>query len=281
MSQANECIWCQAALKRDLIWQQIFCFKPLSFDCLCPICRSLFIAYHRSDTACQTCGRAVTLCEEPWENVFSHEKNYMYGFEVAVTKEGATSKKILCFDCVRWLKTYPIDLLTHDALLEYGEVFREWLYRYKYRGDYRLRQIVAEPLKLAYQQYKDYQWLILPSSPKSLQERRFHATAGLLDVAGIPFVNPLTYIGDGIKQSQKTRLERLNLLNPFDISHENLGRLSRKLLIFDDVYTTGATLMSAKHLLTKKDKESAANTDKLTIKSLSLARDSQSTDLKN
>lgn len=275
MSQCKNCVWCNIALKRDLTWQQIFRFQPLSFDCLCAVCRGLFIAYQRPEVSCQTCGRAVELCRDAWDRVISHETNFHYGFEVVSVIEGVDSQKTLCFDCIRWLQRYPLELLIHDAVLEYNEDFREWLYRYKYRGDYRLRQIVVNPLKAAYQQYKDYQWLVLPSSPNSLRERRFHATAGLLEAAEIPFLNPFTYIGDGRKQAQKNRLERINLLPPFEIRRETFEKLSRKLLIFDDVYTTGATLISAKHILSEKNQEIDTTTDKLTIISLSLARDSQ------
>lgn len=275
MSQWKFCVWCNQALDRDLKWQQIFRFQPLSFDCLCTACRSLFIVYQRANVFCQTCGRAVELSQEPWENVASHETNFNYGFLVTETLLGSSSQKVLCMDCVRWFQNYPLELLHHDAVLEYSEAFREWLYRYKYRGDYRLRHIAAEPLKRVYQQYQDYQWLVLPSSPNSLRERQFHATAGLLEAAGIPYLNPLSYIGDGRKQAQKTRLERLSLSQPFDITNENFAKISKNILIFDDVYTTGATLVAAKHILFKKNKELDTTGDKLRLISLSLARDSQ------
>lgn len=271
------CAWCNALLNRELVWQQIFSFRPLYFDCMCTDCRALFSPYQPSELSCQTCGRKVELCDKAWDAVFSDEKNFSYGFEVTLTSERITSKKILCFDCVRWLEDFPIELIKHDAVLEYNEAFREWLYRYKYRGDYRLREIVAEPLQNVYQQYNDYQWLVLPSSLNSLRERRFHATAGLLEAADIPFLNPFLYVGDGRKQSQKSRIERLKLRQPFDIRDETLVKLSQKILIFDDVYTTGATLLFAKKLLTEKAKEISSTTDTLIIASLSLARDSQFT----
>lgn len=277
IAREKACAWCNALLNRELAWKQIFNFRPLYFDCMCIGCRDLFSSYQPSEISCQTCGRKVELCEDAWEKLLSDEKKLSYGFEVTLASERATSKKILCFDCVRWLEDYPIELIKHDAVLEYNEAFREWLYRYKYRGDYRLREVVANPLQNIYHQYKDYQWLVLPSSLNSLRERRFHATAGLLEAADIPFLNPFLYVGDGRKQSQKSRIERLKLHQPFDIRDETFLKLSQKILIFDDVYTTGATLLFAKNLLSEKAKENSSNTDKLIIASLSLARDSQFT----
>lgn len=273
--QVNHCFWCQQPLNRELQWQQIFRLKALEFDCLCHNCRKEFIMYQQPNRACQTCGRAVELCLEKWQKVLSHETNFKYGFEVEVGVESARRKVMLCFDCVRWLRQFPFELLKHDAVLEYSEIFREWLYRYKYQGDYRLREVLAEPLKAAYLQYSDYQWLVLPSSPNSLRERGFHATAGLLEVASIPFAAPFTYVGDGRKQTQKKRLDRIQLNQPFAISDENFQTLSRKILIFDDVYTTGATLLSAKAILAEKDQVNGLNTDEIVIVSLSLSRDSQ------
>lgn len=285
--QMNDCFWCQQPLKRELQWQQIFCLKALKFDCLCQNCRKEFMMYQQPKLACQTCGRAVELCLEKWQKVLSHEANFKYGFEVEVEVEvemglgvevgvqASRKKVILCFDCVRWLQQFPFELLKHDAVLEYNDIFREWLYRYKYQGDYRLREVLAEPLKAAYHKYREYEWLILPSSPNSLRERGFHATAGLLEIASIPFVAPFAYIGDGRKQTQKTRLDRIQLSQPFAMSDETFKKLPRKILIFDDVYTTGATLLSAKKILAEKDQVNGSTTDKLVIVSLSLSRDSQ------
>lgn len=279
--QVNDCFWCQQPLKRELQWQQIFRLKALEFDCLCQNCRKEFMIYQQPKLACQTCGRAVELCLEKWQKVLSHEANFKYGFEVEVEEglrvevESSRKKVILCFDCVRWLQQFPFELLKHDTVLEYNDIFREWLYRYKYQGDYRLKEVLVEPLKAAYHKYRDYEWLILPSSPNSLRERGFHATAGLLENASIPFVTPFTYIGDGRKQTQKTRLDRIQLSQPFAISDETFKILPRKILIFDDVYTTGATLLSAKKILAEKDHVNGLTTDKLVIVSLSLSRDSQ------
>ena len=43
MSQWKFCVWCNQALDRDLKWQQIFRFQPLSFDCLCTSVLTSFV----------------------------------------------------------------------------------------------------------------------------------------------------------------------------------------------------------------------------------------------
>lgn len=268
-----QCIWCNNYLNHEVIWQQLFRFKPLYFASVCQNCREAFTEFQRVEPACQTCGRAVERYSGNWQSVIDLEDNFRFGFEIAI--EAGRHQTVLCFDCVRWYQQYPLEILNHDAILDYTEAFREWLYRYKYRGDYRLRQVLVEPLRKVYQQYSSYQWLVLPSSPTSIKERGFHATAGLLDAAAIPYESPFIYIGDGRKQASKNRLERLSLVQPFDLTTVNFQKLSQKILIFDDVYTTGATLISAKRILLEKNHELGANVDELAIVSLSLSRDSQ------
>ncbi|UUX32939.1 ComF family protein [Fundicoccus culcitae] len=159
-----------------------------------------------------------------------------------------TNKYTYCYDCFRWLQTYPEAILAHQAIFQYDEVFSEWLSRLKYHGDVRLAKIMVDTLSEIYLQYEDYAWIILPSSPESIHERGFHSTAILLMEAGIAFSEPFDYIGDGRKQAKKARDERIQLGQSFQIKSDFVFNQS-KYLIFDDVYTTGATLLQAKNLL--------------------------------
>ena len=69
-------------------------------------------------------------------------------------------------------------------------------------------------------------------------------------MAGLKVVCPFDYVGDGIKQASKSRQQRLVLGQVFALKEEILAHLSRgEWWLFDDVYTTGSTLLRAKSLL--------------------------------
>ena len=255
MNEMSRCLTCQAALFNELKWEQLFSFKGLAFDCLCLECRSNLLPFVRKAASCTACGRIVPSSE--------------------IEVPAAAGKSPMCFDCVRWLTQYPVSYLKHESLFDYNESFREWLYRYKYQADQRQRAVVSQRLRDGYKQWSSYQWLILPSSEKSLEERGFHATASLLDEAEIPYQMPFVYIGDGRKQAKKDRKDRVLMQQPFElVESELLQPSSNRWLIFDDVYTTGTTLLKAKIILYENwDKLGYPQKD-LDVMSLSLARES-------
>ncbi|MCW6659275.1 ComF family protein [Aerococcaceae bacterium NML191292] len=243
------CLLCGEQTLYDLHWQDIWQWRQIEADCLCKKCRATFCQYPYETNGCSGCGRLLD------------------GQEVFTTAY-YVENMAYCYDCHRWLEQYPSCLVKHTALLVYNESVREWLYQYKYRADARLAQAVAPYLCAFYREHSNCTWIVLPSSPKSIEERGFHATGYLLDRAEIPYICPFEYIGDGRKQARKNRQERLALEQPFALCADKLALASStQWLIFDDVYTTGATLLKAKELLY------ACVPDKTQVSSVSLARD--------
>lgn len=260
MSHITSCLMCQVSLFHELKWEQLFSLKPLEFDCLCVACRSNMLSFVRHEESCTACGRTV-----PSDEL----KNF--------TPAAVGAKSPMCFDCMRWLEHYPISYLKHEALFDYNESFKEWLYRYKYQADQRQRIVVSQQLHAFYKQWSSYQWLVLPSSAKSLEERGFHATASLLDAATIPYQMPFVYIGDGLKQAKKNRKDRVMMRQPFQLVKPELFKPSvNRWLIFDDIYTTGTTLLKAKTILYENWEVLGYPKNDLDVMSLSLARESNS-----
>lgn len=255
------CLLCNDYLSHDLSLKQLLSFRPLQFDNLCQSCRAKFLRFEVSTLHCMGCKRTL---EE--DSVSPYKQVYRYTLNDQQTIQ-------LCHDCFKWTKIYPLEYLNHQAVYQYNNTLREWLYSYKYQGDYRLREVVVNDLKQVYQQFRNYQWLVLPSSPAMMAERGFHATASLLEAADIPCQMPFRYAGDGIRQASKSRQERLLQRQPYEMKPDFIESVDRdsSWLIFDDVYTTGSTLLLAKQKLFEA--ANCLNLSNPQIISISLARD--------
>lgn len=238
IAQSDICVICSEHLNHYLSIKQLFIFRPLTFPILCQTCQSKFKLLVTQADDCKGCGRPLDASSK---DVF--------------LKPIVISQQAYCFDCANWHKNTPSQLISHQALFDYNEAMQEWIVNYKYHGDVRMAAILSPYLKEVYEKYKEYQWVVLPSSPSSLKTRQFHPTAYLLDVADIPYQVPFDYIGDGVKQAKKSKKERLNLNNTFKIKEEALDLSKENWLIFDDIYTTGATLIHAKKILYQFYKE--------------------------
>ena len=93
----------------------------------------------------------------------------------------------------------------------------------------------------------------LPTSKQSLEKREFESVEYFLEMSKIPYQQFFKHIGKGKKQSEKTREERMKLQQPFVLKEEI--PLPNKILLFDDIYTTGATVNRVKILLEKAGAE--------------------------
>ena len=244
----NQCLMCGSRLPHNFDLKDLFTWGPIHRSSICPICKENIITRldFSQGNRCRGCCRQLSqACESP---------NFIY-----------------CKDCYRWLQIYSSRYLNHTYLFEYKDSFRDWLFQYKYHGDYYLGDLLAEDLQVEKRIYRDYHWLVLPSSPASLAQRGFSAMGTILDMAGIPYGIPWEYIGDNCRQARKSRQDRLKLKQPFRLKASELDHLKtlEKIIIFEDVYTTGATLMAAKRTLI----ENADIPGTTEILSLSLVRE--------
>lgn len=255
------CLICQSSLESRIRWDQLFSWGQLTTAYLCSTCQQNLWQLDSSSIQCAGCGRVLSV-----KNSEHQLKSYNKIYRVA--------EENFCYDCYRWLKHYPRKYLNHECLMNYSQLFQECLYCYKYVGDYRLAQIWIEPLKRYAAMYPNAEWFVLPSSPKHLEIRGFHPTGCLLQAAGIHFECPWTYQGNQVRQASKSRKERLKLEQAFAVKPEVLEQVrTKEWLIFDDLYTTGATMMRAKESLFDYQKQESNKYDDTFIHSVSLARD--------
>ena len=133
-----------------------------------------------------------------------------------------------CIDCKLWMKKGYIP--KHLAI---------------YR-DYCLRKIFQQDIKNNLKPFlkKGYTIVPVPLSEERLAERGFNQVEGLIE--GIPY-RDIFEKRDIEKQSSKTREERLSQDNAFCLK-EGIN-LPDKIIIVDDIYTTGSTLYQMVQLL--------------------------------
>ncbi len=247
----DNCLYCNEPLYHEFKLHFIWQFKRDLFKVLCNSCLEIL---HQALIDCTKYSHQCQLCHHILDNTDQADyltKIYNYG-----------NLKI-CHDCKLWLKIYPREMLHNDVIFVYDVIIRETLHAFKRNGEILKGHLFKQALRKRYQLYQNFQWIVLPSSPDSLQERQFHATGLLLDLAEIPYICPFDYIGDGKKQALKTREERLLMPQPFRVNQDNIK--ASNLLIFDDIYTTGTTLLYAKNALKQSFPEK-------TIQSMTIAR---------
>lgn len=165
-----------------------------------------------------------------------------------------------CGDCPRRKDTY---FVFSRSAVKYDAAMKQWLARWKYRGDERMLAVFEEMLVQAY-------WNVaaelrldgraidaiihVPLSRQRLEERGFNQAERLARALSrrvqLPVLNLLTRTRHTDKQSLKTRAERLNdLQNAFAVVPEAVREWNAvprerpaRMLLMDDVYTTGSTL---------------------------------------
>ncbi|MCQ9210280.1 ComF family protein [Granulicatella seriolae] len=214
----KSCIWCQKNEPTDSVFQLLF--KPHPHPSyVCQSCQNIFQPIE-PDKACRGCGRS---------------------------QEGQD----YCYDCVRWRRNEK-ECLANQAIFVYDQAAREWINRYKFEGDCRLSFLVQAALKRSLKPYvKDKTYIIcpIPPSKKSLYKRGFDAVAHPLKQINCRYTELLVSLSNGKKQSDKSRQERMLLQGAFALKEEEAHMIDKKVLLIDDVYTTGATLHCAYDLL--------------------------------
>lgn len=155
----------------------------------------------------------------------------------------------MCPDCRRW-RVNQSSLLCNRALYAYNNAMRTYMQRYKFQGDYRLRRVFSDELQATltrwYPRWQGWVYVPLPVDEATWQTRGFNQVTGFL--SDIPVKEALTMVpACHRKQSTKPRVARLQTVQPFR-AKTAAQRFSRVVLV-DDVYTTGRTLYHARNAL--------------------------------
>ncbi|VTS19995.1 ComF family protein [Streptococcus pseudoporcinus] len=169
----------------------------------------------------------------------------------------------LCHDCIEWNKKgYEVN---HSAMFKYNDYMKAYFSTYKFQGDYLLRKVFAKSLlKAVRKDYKEYVLVPIPVSPERTEIRGFNQITAILEVAGCQFLPMISKV-ENEHQSHRNKVQRLESANSF-YANELTKKVQKnqKLLIIDDIYTTGTTIKHVRDVLIA---EGFTN-----IKSFSIAR---------
>ncbi|WP_225048826.1 ComF family protein [Lacticaseibacillus kribbianus] len=146
----------------------------------------------------------------------------------------------LCQDCRRWQARYPS--LHHRALFTYSEEMRLFIQQYKGLGHYQLHDAFVAELDL---KRRGVALVPLVSEPGHLARRGFDPVVGLF--GHLPLSRWLEKTDTAQPQAEKTRRERLATPQSFVATLP--ARPAARVLLLDDLYTTGRTFYHAQQAL--------------------------------
>lgn len=156
----------------------------------------------------------------------------------------------ICADCQLWEEKYRI-INCHQALFEYNQFIHSYFKLYKRYGDVLLARLFFQDIKIWSKQNHFDVVTYIPASPSHLQARGFDPVYELyVDIFDL---QPLLTKSDADKpQAQKNRFERLKTPQTFlPLPALDQVQKDRNILILDDIYTTGRTLMHAHDIFFK------------------------------
>lgn len=130
------------------------------------------------------------------------------------------------------------------TLYTYNEAMKEYLHQYKFLQDVALAKVFAQKLQQAFSA-KEGIVIPIPMHPEKLVLRTFAQVDELLNAAQISYQHILTKTKSEA-QGKKTKRERLKTTNLFE-AIDNIE--ATNYILFDDIYTTGATIHHAAKVL--------------------------------
>ena len=159
----------------------------------------------------------------------------------------------LCYECrSKWERKkirFKFEGVPVRSSYVYNEAFSSCLIQYKECYDEALKDIFLYEVKNQLKRmYPGYTFLLMPSSQTKEKERGFSHLEKIFEDTNIPTLQPFIKDVD-VAQKGLTKEERLNMSKHIYLKED--VSLPKKIVLFDDTITTGATISGALSCLDK------------------------------
>jgi competence protein ComFC len=169
--------------------------------------------------------------------------------------------EFICTKCLEGIRKvdsvfYLSDIKSY-SFAYYSSSIKKLINNFKYNRDFYCGEYLAKLLgdKIKNENIEADIITFVPSSKNALKKRGFNQCEFLAKILskniGIPYVDTLLRIKDGQEQKRLSKDERLVNMNEAFQVIEGLALENKKIILVDDVVTTGATLLSCCNQLRK------------------------------
>lgn len=163
-------------------------------------------------------------------------------------------KNILCEECFSKLKakfiSFKIGNIKGTSIYEYTDFIKELIYKFKGCADYELKDVfLFKYLTYLRTKFHGYYIVYIPSYHIDDERRGFNHVHAIFESLKLKELNVLKK-KTGHKQSDQSFKNRRTIYEVLDVD-ENACLKGKKILLVDDIMTTGSTLLTSIELLRK------------------------------
>ena len=147
-------------------------------------------------------------------------------------------------------ESWKVGNVSCEAIYPYSQTIRSVIYQFKGCHDYELRTVFLEGMHWYYRlRFHGYVIVPVPSYAAHDEARGFNHVYEIFSQIGLPMVKAIKKNKD-IKQASLGRRKRKQVKHALELIKPKFVT-NKKILLVDDVYTTGSTIKACINLLQK------------------------------